>query len=222
MVVTEDLRPYSYLQDGEAHGLSSDVVKAVFEEINYTPKIQFMPWARAYQTALTKQDTLVYSIARTPQREELFAWIGEIAPYGASLYQRADEPKLNFKTLTDAKSLYVGVYRGDAKEAILRRYGFENLQTTDDDLLNLRKLMLGRLDLIAIDDTVLKAILAEEGIAPHKLRRVMPITDLSGHLYMAFNKASDPDLVAAFKAGLASIKEKGIFDKILMQYLLIN
>ncbi len=222
MVVTENLRPYNYLEDGEAQGMSSEVVKAVFEEIGYTAKIQFMPWARAYQTALTKPNTLVYSIARTPQREELFAWIGEIAPHGAALYQRADKPDLNLKTLADAKSLYVGVYRGDAKESTLRGYGFENLQTTDDDRLNLRKLMLGRLDLIAIDGTVLRTMLAEEGIDPRKIRQVIPIEELSGQLYMAFSAESDPKLVDTFKTGLVTIKENGTFEKILKQYLLIN
>ncbi|QDG79586.1 transporter substrate-binding domain-containing protein [Labrenzia sp. PHM005] len=221
-IVTEHLPPYSYLEEGQARGLSTEVVQAVLEETGHTSDIQFMPWARAYQTALTKPNTLVYSIARTPKREDLFAWIGTIAPFGAALYQRADAPPMELHSLSDARFLYVGVYRGDAKEAALIEHGFENLQTTDDDRLNLRKLMLGRLDMIAIDDSVIGPLLKDEGIDPKQLKKVMPIKELSGQLYMAFNKASDPELVKTFKEGLVTIKENGLFDQILMRYLLVN
>lgn len=222
MIVTEDLPPYNYLEEGEPRGLSTEVVQAVLEETGYTPDIQFLPWARAYQIALTKPNTLVYSIVRTANREDLFAWVGEIAPFGASFYQRADAPPLALRTLSDARSLYVGVYRGDAKEAVLREHGFENLQTTDDDRLNLRKLMLGRLDLIAIDDSSIGPLLREEGIDPKKLRRVLPIEELSGFLYMAFNKASEPELVQVFRTALETIKENGVYDQIMMRYVWIN
>lgn len=217
-IVTEDLAPYNYLENGQARGLSTEVVQAVLKEAGHSSEIRFMPWARAYQIALKKPNTLVYSIVRTTQREDLFAWIGQIAPFGVHLYQRADKPALNLQSLSDARPYYVGVYRGDAKEAVLRKHGFENLQTTDSDRLNLKKLMLGRLDMIAIDRSVIGSLLQEEGINPKKLKRVLPIEELSGHVYMAFNKASEPELIEKFRTGLATIKENGVYDQILMRH----
>jgi polar amino acid transport system substrate-binding protein len=221
-IVTEHLPPYNFLEDGEALGMSTEVVQAALDAAGHTYEIRFMPWARAYQIALTKPNTLVYSIARTTEREALFAWVGEIAPFGASLYQRADQPVIKLNELSDARLLQVGVYRGDAKEAVLRKNGFQNLQTTEDDHLNLRKLMLGRIDLIAIDDSVIGPLLAEEGIASNKVRRTLGIDEVSGHLYMAFHKETDPDLVISVQRGLELIKENGQYEQILNQYLLIN
>ncbi|WP_428523848.1 substrate-binding periplasmic protein [Roseibium sp.] len=221
-IVTEHLPPYNYLEDGEAQGMSTEVVQAALEAAGHTYEIRFMPWARAYQIALTKPNTLVYSIARTNEREALFAWVGEIAPFGAALYQRADQPAVKLQQLRDARLLQVGVYRGDAKEAILRKNGFQNLQTTEDDLLNLRKLLLGRIDLIAIDDSVIGPLLKEEGIAPDKVRRVLGIEEISGNLYMAFHKETDPGLVSSVQRGLEVIKENGEYEQILNRYLLIN
>ena len=221
-IVTEHLPPYNYLEDGDAQGMSTEVVQAALEAAGHTYEIRFMPWARAYQIALTKPNTLVYSIARTNEREALFAWVGEIAPFGAALYQRADRPAVKLQQLSDARLLQVGVYRGDAKEAILRKNGFQNLQTTEDDLLNLRKLLLGRIDLIAIDDSVIGPLLKEEGIAPDKVRRVLGIEEISGNLYMAFHKETDPELVSSVQRGLEVIKENGEYEQILNRYLLIN
>lgn len=221
-IVTEDLPPYNYLENGEPTGLSTEVVETVLKLTGHQPDIEFLPWARAYQVALTQPNTLIYSIARTKDREDLFAWVGEIAPFGASLYQRADAPDLKLQNLSDARLYHVGVYRGDAKEALLRANGFENLQETEDDRLNLRQLMLGRLDLIAIDDSVIAPLLKEEGIAPRQIRRVLPIKDMSGHLYMAFNKDTDPKLVDKFRQALETIKGNGVHDKILKRYLLVN
>jgi len=222
MIVTEDLPPYNYLDNGKPTGLSTEVVETVLARTGHNPDIQFLPWARAYQIALTQPNTLIYSIARTGDREELFAWVGTIAPFGASLYQRAKAPRLKLQSLSDARVYQVGVYRGDVKESFLRANGFVNLQTTEDDRLNLRKLMLGRIDLIAIDDSVLISLLKKEGIDPMDIRRVMPIDDLSGNLYMAFNKDTPKDLVDTFRKGLEDIKADGTFEQILRKYLLVN
>ncbi|GAA0774857.1 transporter substrate-binding domain-containing protein [Roseibium denhamense] len=222
MIVTEDLAPYNYLEDGEALGMSTEVVQAVLEETGQSGDIRFLPWARSYNLALTRPNTLIYSIARTPEREDLFAWVGQIAPYGASLYKLADNESVGVQTLEDARHLSVGVYIGDVKEASLKRHGFDNLSPTEDDRLNLRKLMLGRIDLIAIDDNAIGPLLTEEGINRTQLKRTVAIDDVSGFLYMAFQKDTDPVLVEMFRQGLQTIKDEGIHDEILTKYILIN
>ena len=57
-IVTEHLPPYNYLEDGEARGMSTEVVQAALDAAGHTYEIRFMPWARAYQIALTKPNTL--------------------------------------------------------------------------------------------------------------------------------------------------------------------
>src|SRR4051812_35234458 len=75
-VVTEENPPYNFTRNGKLTGFSTEVVEAVFEEIRMQGNFQVMPWARAYVTAQTTENVLIYSIGRSLQREALFKWVG--------------------------------------------------------------------------------------------------------------------------------------------------
>ncbi len=72
----ESWPPFMFKQDGEITGIATDVVRATFKKAGVSLKIQIYPWARAYKTALDKKNTMVFMLYRTPDREELFKWIG--------------------------------------------------------------------------------------------------------------------------------------------------
>ena len=221
-VVTEHLPPFNYLDDGVPKGIGTEVVQAVMTETGRDAPIQFLPWARSYQMALKTPGTLIYSILRTPEREDKFAWVGQIAPYGVSLYQLVHDDAPQITSLEDARPLRVGVYLGDAKAEFLQTNGFNNLSSVEDDRLNLRKLLLKRIDLMIIDDAVIKELIESEGVDPRKIRRALPLQELSGYAYMAFQKDTDPELVEDFRRGLKKVKEMGVFDEIIQEYYLIN
>ena len=86
-IVTEDFPPYNFQVGNEARGLSSEVVQAVLKQINRQAEFEFYPWARAYEIAQNEKNNLIFSIARIPEREALFNWVGSIAPYKTSLYK---------------------------------------------------------------------------------------------------------------------------------------
>jgi len=68
LIVTEELPPYNYQEDGVAKGLSTEVVQAVLAETGLEAEIQFYPWARRYIMAQNRTNTLIYSMARIQER----------------------------------------------------------------------------------------------------------------------------------------------------------
>lgn len=220
MVVTEDIAPYSYREDGEVKGMSTEVVEAVLEGAGYRAKIEVLPWARSFHLAQTRPNTLLYSVIRTPEREEMFAWIGAVAPYRVSLYKLADNDAIALTTLDEAKPYRVGVYLADAKHDYLTNRGFQNLDPVESDVFNLRKLLLGRIDLMAIDDAALGQLLKSEGVEPTRLQRAVSIPELSGETYLAINKTSDADLITALQDSLTALTANGDRARILAQYIL--
>ena len=52
-IVTENFAPYNYEEAGEAKGFSSEVLQAVLNQINLKATIEFYPWARAYEIAVS-------------------------------------------------------------------------------------------------------------------------------------------------------------------------
>ncbi|WP_428526776.1 substrate-binding periplasmic protein [Roseibium sp.] len=221
-IVTEEFPPYNYSDNGLAEGLSSEVVQAVLAETGLTAEFLFLPWARAYLTAQNSKNTVIFSIGRIPEREDLFEWLGVIAPYNTSLYKLANRTDLTVNSLSDAKDYSIGVSVEDVIYQYLKSQNFSNLDIVGEDILNIRKLALGRLDVIAFDEAAFQYYLDLEDIDPALFERIYRLEDISGGLYMAINKDSDPDLIQALKRGLEAIKHNGTYEQILNRHRLMN
>lgn len=219
-IVSENFPPYNYSQNGEAKGLSAAVVLAVMDEIDLKVPIQFLPWARSYQMAQEDKNTLIFSIARIPEREELFHWVGEIAPYRTSFYKLKSKTNITVNSLADARRYVTGVSIEDVIYTYLKGKGFVHLDIAGRDILSIRKLASGRLDLVAFDEASFAYRVFSEQLNPADFERVLRLDELTGALYMAFSKDTDISLVEKFKQGLATIKENGVFDTIQSRYLL--
>jgi polar amino acid transport system substrate-binding protein len=77
--MTEDYPPSNYIENGVLKGVAVDVLKAVWKKINSKEMhIQLYHWARGYQLALTKPNTMLFAMTRSPEREKLFKWVGPI------------------------------------------------------------------------------------------------------------------------------------------------
>ena len=74
-IVTEELPPFLYLdQNGVAQGFLAERVNKIIRKlkIKIKNKIEVQPWARAYDTALKNDGTMLFSLSKTKEREKLF------------------------------------------------------------------------------------------------------------------------------------------------------
>lgn len=222
-VLTEEFPPYNYTDNGKITGFSTEVVQAVLREVNIQGEFQSMPWARAYETAQSANNVLIYSIGRTPQREKLFKWVGVIAPtqyYLFSLPQR----KLKLDRLDQAKNFQIATVNEDVGEQFLMARGFAkgiNLQSSVKYELNYEKLKAGRVDLWIMTDLVAVYLARQAGDVPSKsLARSFAIPDLgSDGYYMAFGASTPDALVERLSKGLATIKNNGTYEALKKKWL---
>lgn len=223
-IVTEELPPYNMTQDGRITGISTEVVQAVLKEVGISAPIQSMPWARAYDTALNLENVLIYSITRTPQREKLFKWVGDIAPVQWYLFARSGS-NIHLANLDDARKYQIAAVKEDAGEQFLLSHGFvvgRNLQSSNKYQYNYDKLKLGRADLwISLELNALHLI-RQAGEEPEKtVVRALSLPELDGEhgLNMAFSLKTPDALVERFRKGLQSIRKNGTYDAILKKWL---
>lgn len=223
-IVTEELPPYNMTQDGRITGMSTEVVQAVLKEVGISAPIQSMPWARAYDIALNSENTLIYSITRTPQREKLFKWVGDIAPVHWYLFARSGS-NIHLASLDDARKYQIAAVKEDAGEQYLLSQGFvagKNLQSSNKYQHNYDKLKLGRADLwISLELNALHLI-RQAGEEPEKtVVRALSLPGLDGEhgLNMAFSLKTPDALVERFRQGLLSIHRNGTYDAILKKWL---
>ena len=221
MIMTEDFPPYNYQENGSPAGLSTEVVKAVITEAGLTAEFRFVPWARAYKTAERVPNTLIYSIARIPEREDAFIWVGEIAPYRTSLYKLTLSDHVQAATIAQARNYRIGVSVEDVIYTYLKREGFK-LEVVGSDQLNIRKLVAKRLDVIAYDEASFVYAVQQNGYQLDQFQRILRLDELSGSLYMALNKDSDPKLAERLTAALQQVHEKGVYRQINAEFMLMN
>jgi polar amino acid transport system substrate-binding protein len=85
-IVGSEYPPYSYLENGRATGLCADIVRALLDDLQLQQEITIAPWARSYKTALEEPNVLLFTVARTVERESLFHWVGVIVSGETHLY----------------------------------------------------------------------------------------------------------------------------------------
>lgn len=152
-VVTESWQPYSYiLPDGSVGGIATDKVRRILDKTEFAYTISLYPWARAYRTALTKKNVLIYPIYKIKERELKFQWLCPFLPtdpiYVYSLPARRD---INISKLDDLKQYVIGIARDEFVYQYLTGQGFEehrHLDITPTYNTSLHKLVNQRIDLI--------------------------------------------------------------------------
>jgi polar amino acid transport system substrate-binding protein len=199
-VTTEEYPPFNTMVNGQIGGLSTDVVKAMFQKAGVPYTLQLLPWERAYAMALGTKDTCVYSTSVTDARRPLFEWVGPLANNDWELFGRADRTYA-IKTLADAKAYTIGGYRGDATAAYLESVGLK-VDEAPRDALNLPKLLNNRIDLWATGSAVGPYIAKQAGSTAIK-----PVLDFKQlQLALACNKGTDPAVLAKLRTALAEVK----------------
>lgn len=221
-VVTEDFPPYQFERDGKLGGMAVDVARELLKEAGLNAEIKLYPWARAYQLAQGEPNVLIFSIARTPQREALFKWIGTITPYRVYLWRLAERPELQVHNLDEAKRFMVGGVYQDVKPEHLKTQGFRegtNLELAPSDDINIRKLFARRIDLLPFDEINFIYKLSLLSHKPSEVTRVLLLDGISNDLYIAASLGTPDETVQRLRDALATLKRSGRYEQIKAAYL---
>jgi len=218
-LMTEIFPPYQYRHKDKLIGISTDIINAIQEEIEVENKITVYPWSEAKTLLDNNQNTALYSMLRTPERENEYKWVGPLTSMQLVFFKKKGS-KISLNSIDDAKKVNkVGVTKGVANYEMLTIQGFTNLEVLDtaEDEENIQKLVNGKIDLWP---TLLKA-----GLYNARLQglsgEIEPITDViafKGDLYIAFNKQTDDDLVQKWQNAFDKLKSEKVIEDIIYRY----
>lgn len=198
-VFASDFPPYAFEDQGRAAGTTTDRVREILGAAGQVAIIEIYPWARAYRAARATPGALLYPVARTPEREHEFKWLGELINYDVWLWRLADRRDIVMSKLPDAAGLSIGGLPDDAKTRYLQAEGMSvSLQSNEEILLTM--LVNGRIDLMAADRISFLDRLQRHGLNPNRFVPALAIPEMSGPLYLAINPDADPALVEKLTA----------------------
>ena len=214
-VVTEEYPPYNFTQNGKIIGSATTVLTAILDKAKLDYEIQSYPWSRAILISLEQKNTLIYSISRTPVREEFYYWIGPISSTNkAYLYKLKSRNDLNITKLKQAKHYRVGVVRGWTTAKYLSDKGFSKIEDTTYNGQGMRKLYAGHIDFLVSDIYLNRLSSTKYKLDLSKIEKTVPVFENTDpKLYIALAKSLNSESLAIkLQEALASLELETIFN----------
>src|SRR5262249_51321705 len=167
-------------------------------------------------------NTMLFTTARTAEREELFRWIGPIAQRRVYLFKLKSRTDIRVQSLDDVRRYVVGVIRNQASEQFLLAHGFvkdKNLDYTLRGENQLRKLEAGHIDFITGTEVSTAYYARSNGLDPSLLERSLLLSD-EGAYYLAVSRATDEALYRRLERGFDACRRDGVLERLMRPYLL--
>lgn len=227
MFVTEDYPPLNYVENGTIKGMSVDLLRGVFRQMGSSissDRIRVMPWSRAYETALSRNNTAVFATVRLPEREHLFKWAGPLGSDRKVIFSLPGDPPV-ITSPADLDRYRIGVVKNDSAHLQLQGVGVNPSQiyAYSSVPLLISAMSEKAIDLWCYGETVGRY---QSGIVtgdPNAFAVVYAL-EYQDHYY-AFNKNTSDEFIAEFQAALDTLRyepdETGIteYQRIMYRYL---
>lgn len=126
-IYTEEFPPFNYRDQEKITGGSTEIVEEIMKRANVDYSIKLLPWSRAYKLVQQDPNSLIYSISRRKDRENLFIWVGKIAPSNNSIYALKGS-NIKISSLNDLNSFKIGTTFDDARDTYLIGKGIPRSQ----------------------------------------------------------------------------------------------
>lgn len=218
VVMTECDQPCKLRElDNFPDSLPTSIVLEMFKITQDTPQILVMPWARAYDNALTDKNVLIYSIARTEKREKLFKWIGDILIERYFVWSLRSPNQNSVALSQNFKNQSFATYRGSNEFDYVSQMPDIKLYSVVYPNQRIQMILANRVDYFIENEQTLKESCLQMNIDCERFQKVTEIKSLSTPLSIAINKNSDSELIkqyqTAFSSLLSSGKLKQLIDK---------
>lgn len=219
--MTEEYAPFNFTESGILKGISVDILLEVWKKTGTAKTvkdIEVLPWARGYMYAKQRKNSCLFSTSITEERKKLFLFAGPISDNdNVIIAKKSKGYKIN--SIEDLKHMTIGTVRDDAAELLLISSGWElgALERSSSAESLVRKLEMDRMDAISYGLETSMYNMKILGINQDKYEKIYLLrrTQLS----YAFNKDTDPKIIAVFQKALDELEKDGTIKKIMGKYL---
>ncbi|MDC0336217.1 ABC transporter substrate-binding protein [Pseudodesulfovibrio sp.] len=228
-MLTNSMPPIKSMQGGKIHGIAGDVLITLLASADITiptENMHLVPWKEVYARTRDNPGTIALAMARTPEREDLFKWVGPIYTTKLGLIGKKKR-KLVIKKVEDLTKYRISTFIDSTMENLLIAANIpeDSLSRNTKVEHAIYQLALDEVDLLAFAKTPAFYLMQHEGLDPDEYAMVFEMRTVD--LYLAFNKATDDELIRAFQMELDTLKKPdangmSAFDSMLTKYFRPN
>ncbi|HNQ26135.1 MAG TPA: transporter substrate-binding domain-containing protein [Methanoregulaceae archaeon] len=205
---TEDVPPYNYVENGTLQGISVDLlalITAGMGEDLSREQVKVVPWSEGYTAALTGNKTMIFAIARLPERETSFKWAGPITPLTPVLFA-LPERGIVIASPDDLEGYRIGAVAENAEIQQLLEIGVNQsrIVLTPNASVMVTMLQDGEIDLMAYSQAAGRYFTRQVTGSFDTFRIVYVFPDIP--LYYAFSRDVPDETVQSFQKVLDALK----------------
>jgi len=219
--MTENYPPFNFEQGGQASGLSTEILAAMFSKMGSSKTaadVAVLPWAQGYKRVQEEANTCLFSMVQTEPRMTLFKWVGPIADSNIAVIVKKGS-KVKIGSPADLNNYTFGVVRDDVGQQLLEQNGVtkDHLDISPKLVSGLKKLDHGRVDAVAYEQISAFVQLKANGMDSSQFEVAYVLK--SSALYYAFQKDVPDSVIAEFQGALDGLRSDGTYQKIMDKYL---
>lgn len=219
-LITGEWDPFTTEKTKEK-GFFTEIVTAIFKEAGMEPEYIFLPWKRGEQEIANGTAFATFPYIATDERKKSFDFSDEVAnSTGRFFYLKTVfKDKIDWSTYADIKKYKIGGTLGYWYEKPFKEAGL-TVDYAPTDEQGVKKLYEKRFDLLASDELVGWELIKK--IYPKDLDKFETITKPLSvdplRLMISKTYPNSKEITEKFNVALKSIKDKGIYGKILKKY----
>ncbi|NDV24641.1 ABC transporter substrate-binding protein [Desulfovibrio sp. JC022] len=217
IVLTNLESPTTYIEDGEATGISYDIVNELLSHIESNTKIEIQPWARAYKTALNNPNVIIFSAGQTKKRKsEGFHFLGPLVTRNHAVYKKKFSG-VKVSNIDDIRrqGLVVGGLREDWRTIYFEKEGI-TVDKANSHMHSVKKMLAGRFPLLIGSDIEFPQWVEESG-CPIDFFEVAFIFK-EAPSFIAISKGTDQYLINKMERAFKKMQRNNFFDFIANKY----
>lgn len=229
-IVTVEFPPFGYTDpSGKIRGASTEIVEEVVRRMGFEPKVESVPTKRAFLLASEGTYAAFFTITKSKPRLEKLIYTDPVADIADVFFKRKTDP-ITWASLADLSDKIVGATDGYNYAPVFLTAMRDGTLKTDmiasnsPELQHLRKLALGRIDLMICERSVCNHLLRTHdpkfsGL-DHIDRNIGPVRTF--HVGFSKKWPGAADLVKRFNAALAAMWAEGKIQEIHQRYGIIS
>jgi polar amino acid transport system substrate-binding protein len=200
--------------NGQLTGYSVDVMQHLYSITGDVVETSVLPWARAYNMALSRPNTLIYSITRSKLREDKFIWGGPLRNEHLHVWALSGQNVKPLTQLTDINEFEIVLLRQSNAAQYLSSKGVNSIYYAMKTDLPLPLLYSKRVKFVIGSRLPLIRRVKSMGFDSDKLMSVFKLNEEKFTMYFAFSVGTEPKIVKRFQAAYQTLVNTGALDKL--------
>ncbi|WP_432736401.1 substrate-binding periplasmic protein [Maridesulfovibrio sp. FT414] len=227
--VTLDNTPQAYFEDGKVTGFLADIVTEAARRAGYESTVLIVPWKRALAMVEKGSADAIFNAGYTEQRNKFMRYPNNIliTEKIIALRKTGSKSYLGYD-LKGADKYVVGVGRGffygQRIQDAFDRGIFRRVEEVPNIDLNVKKLLLGRIDFLLADYYPVMKFLSDNRLMDQVEPILSPETGLpvifsESNTYLAFSRKKKTPAFNSVNKELERMIEDGSYNEIIAKYI---